>query len=72
MAKSSKEPKVMRGLVSVKAKDTSGHHVQVKKSAKSVAAGATTQRSAKSGRFADGVKLTGNRYKSGLVKLADR
>lgn len=72
MAKNSNGPKVTRGMDSANTKSTSGRYAKVNKAAKSSAASALTQRSAKSERFADGVKLTGNRYKSGLIKLADR
>jgi len=72
MAKNSNGSKVTRGMDSANTKATSGRYVQANKSAKSSAASALTQRAAKAGRFADGVKLTGNRYKSGLIKLADR
>lgn len=72
MAKNSNGPKVKRGMDSANTKAKSGRYVYGNKSAKSSAASALTQRSAKSGRFADGVKLTGNRYRSGLIKLADR
>jgi hypothetical protein len=50
----------------------SGRFEKRSRTAKTAAASVLTQRSAKTGKFSDGVKAVSRRDRTGLIKLADR
>lgn len=54
------------------AKSALGRSVTSSRTAKTAAASEVTQRSAKTGKFSDGVKAVSKRDRTGLIKLADR